>query len=192
MKFLKVMLALSSALLISGCASHYTLSYEDYFGLDSYPTYTAGMPVEMQNSQVMEKLGEAGFETNEVEKGVVVYLPPHVHFKQGGSKLGLDAREKIAEVAAEINKDYLSRRNIEVVGHTDSSGESSVNMGLSKARSEAVTQEMVFSRVDKSRLTTLWYGETQPRFKEINDDGSVNKRNRELNRRVEFIILNPA
>ena len=41
-------------------------------------------------------------------------------------------------------------------------------------------------------LITTWYGESKPRFAEFNEDGTVNQENRSLNRRVEFVILNPG
>ena len=149
------------------------------------------LSVDQQNQQAVLVFDEKGFDTEITDKGVVVYLPPTIFFAGSSSSIDLDARTKIAEIAAEINQPYLSKRIVEISGHTDSFGEEEFNFELSKKRAIAAAAELIFSNVNKTRLNTLWYGETAPRAPEINPDGSINTDNRNLNRRVEFVILNP-
>jgi outer membrane protein OmpA-like peptidoglycan-associated protein len=52
---------------------------------------------------------------------------------------------------------------------------------LSEKRAKSVSSYFISQGVDASRLTTKWYGETQPKF--ANDDAS-----RAKNRRVELGI----
>lgn len=148
------------------------------------------MSVSEQNSLAIENLGKQGFETEESEKGVIVFLPPNIYFQGSKSNISLDAREKIAQIASEVNQEYLLERSIEVSGHTDSIGAADGNMSLSKLRAEAAAEELVFSKVNRDRLKVLWFGETQPRIADpVN--GILNREDRALNRRVEFTILNP-
>ncbi len=149
------------------------------------------MSVDEQNTLAISNFGEKGFEAEQVEKGVVVYLPPEIYFNGSGAKIDLEARNKISQVAEELNKDYLLERRVEVIGHTDSTGVPENNLGLSKLRAESASGELVFSKVNASRIELTWLGDTAPRYPESNSDGSINYKNRARNRRVEFIILNP-
>ncbi len=69
-----------------------------------------------------------------------------------------------------------------IVGHTDTDGEPSANLELSKKRAQAVKTfiSKEFS-IDSGRLQTDGKGETQPIEKNTTDEGKAN------NRRVEFI-----
>lgn len=149
------------------------------------------MSVGEQNTQAMESLGKQGFETEQNEKGVVVYLPPSIFFTGSESKINLDAREKISQIANEINQDYLLNRDIEIAGHTDTSGSEELNMQISKDRALAAAGELVFSKVDRSRLVTSWFGESKPRVNDTQSNGQIDYEKAKRNRRVEFTILNP-
>ncbi len=159
---------------------------------DPEPVVAPVMSISAQNKQAVEALNAMGFETEESEQGVVVYLPPNIYFSSSSSDINLDARAKIAEIASEVNKEYLSEREIEVSGHTDSVGSNEANFATSKLRAEAATGELVFSKVALTRIKTTWFGEEQPRVEEVGADASVIEENRALNRRVEFTILNPG
>ncbi len=149
------------------------------------------MSVEAQNTLAIKNFGDKGLEAKQVEKGVAVYLPPEIYFNGSDAKIDLEARSKISQIAEELNKEYLLERRVEVIGHTDATGVPENNLGLSKLRAESAGGEMIFSKVEGSRIDLIWLGDTAPRYPEINPDGSVNYKNRARNRRVEFIILNP-
>jgi len=72
--------------------------------------------------------------------------------------------------------------DIEVQGHTDSSGADSYNQTLSERRAKAVTSYLVNRGVASARLNTVGYGETSPKYTNDTDAG------RAQNRRVESII----
>ena len=73
---------------------------------------------------------------------------------------------------------------IKIIGHTDSDGDASANLTLSKKRAEAVKMRLVYGfGISESRLSTDWKGETAPL---INNSTSEAKAQ---NRRVEFIKL---
>lgn len=82
----------------------------------------------------------------------------------------------------EMLKDEKLKR-IEISGHTDSTGPDAYNQQLSENRAKAVYNYFVANGIDQSRLTAKGFGETKPKL--ANDT----RENRELNRRVEFKIL---
>lgn len=72
---------------------------------------------------------------------------------------------------------------IEVRGHTDSMGESNYNLYLSRKRSKAVVEYLNQNGIEKSRTRYKGYGNTMPVASNNDEEG------RQLNRRVEFLIL---
>jgi len=87
------------------------------------------------------------------------------------------ALKEIASVLTE-NADV----KIQIVGHTDSDGDASANMDLSKRRAASVKAALTKEfNIDASRMDTDGKGATQPVDKNDNPAGKAN------NRRVEFI-----
>ena len=72
---------------------------------------------------------------------------------------------------------------IELGGHTDNLGQSSLNLDLSLRRVDAVKEYLVTRGIDPRRLATKGYGDTQPVAR---NDRELDRRR---NRRVEFTIL---
>lgn len=85
--------------------------------------------------------------------------------------------DKVVKVLFE-NPSYL----LEINGYTDNQGDDSANQKLSEKRAEAVKQYITKKGIDKSRLTSNGYGETNPVATNSTTKG------RQLNRRVEFIL----
>ena len=72
---------------------------------------------------------------------------------------------------------------IEISGHTDNIGSDEYNNKLSYERANAVLNYLVSKFISASRLTAKGYGKTKPIATNDTEEG------RQLNRRVEFIIL---
>ena len=97
-----------------------------------------------------------------------------------GNKMDKQAQKIEEEIP--VFKEYPDT-NILVVGHTDSVGADDYNMILSKNRAYAVTDYLSHNGVSQSRLTTNWFGETQP----LHDNKTAEGRAK--NRRVNVAIL---
>jgi len=73
---------------------------------------------------------------------------------------------------------------VEISGHTDNWGHWRYNRTLSQRRAEAVKDYLTAKGIDPRRIRAVGYGESRPIAS--NDD---EKDGRELNRRVEFVVL---
>lgn len=82
----------------------------------------------------------------------------------------------------EILKEYPDS-NILVEGHTDSAGAADYNLNLSKQRAQSVTNYLISKGIWEGRLTTNWYGLTQPKADNSTAAGKAK------NRRVELAIV---
>jgi len=85
---------------------------------------------------------------------------------------------KISDVLEKYDQTLL-----DVIGHTDSSGDTDYNQDLSVKRAKTVAQYFVNTGVKGSRINFEGRGELEP--KKENDTAA----NRRLNRRVEIDIL---
>jgi len=91
--------------------------------------------------------------------------------------------EGIQNLSRMLNNSPTMR--IEIGGHTDDLGTAEYNQVLSERRASAVKNYLVKMGGDPKRISTVGYGKTKPVV--VNDS----KENRRLNRRTEFIILQP-
>lgn len=104
-----------------------------------------------------------------------VYFETNKSAVQGTSETTLNSM-------AQILKEY-PKSNVLVEGHTDSAGPDDYNMTLSEQRATSVSDYLISQGIDKSRLTTKWYGENQP----VADNDT--KEGKAKNRRVELAIV---
>ena len=72
---------------------------------------------------------------------------------------------------------------IEIAGHTDSTGPDAYNLALSERRAQTVVAYLIRRGISKDRLAVQFFGETKPLETNETEEG------REKNRRVEFKIL---
>lgn len=70
---------------------------------------------------------------------------------------------------------------LQVEGHTDDTGAESYNQSLSQQRAEAVVDYLVTNGIDRSRLTSIGYGEASPVAANDTPQG------RASNRRVDLV-----
>lgn len=73
--------------------------------------------------------------------------------------------------------------NVEISGHTDSSGKEEANLRLSQARADAIRTYLIQKfNIPEGRITAIGYGSSKPIVEEVTES------DRQLNRRVEFQI----
>ncbi|HMT94108.1 MAG TPA: OmpA family protein, partial [Thiolinea sp.] len=102
-----------------------------------------------------------------------------VNFEKGSDQLTADSLPILDEAAATLKK--YPELKIEVDGHTDSSGDNTLNKNLSQKRAEAVKKYLTDKGVTAA-LTAVGYGEEKPVADNNSNEG------RAKNRRVELKI----
>ena len=75
---------------------------------------------------------------------------------------------------------------VQVIGHTDNTGDAGYNQGLSERRANAVADVLMNGGVAFGRIQTFGRGEDQPVASNLSEEG------RAQNRRVEIVILPTA
>lgn len=78
---------------------------------------------------------------------------------------------------------------VEIGGHTDSTGTATYNKLLSQRRADNVAAYLVSRGVDKKRVTAKGYGAEVPLAPNTKPDGADNPEGREKNRRTELKII---
>jgi outer membrane protein OmpA-like peptidoglycan-associated protein len=115
---------------------------------------------------------------------LVLTFQGDVWFDTGSAALKPGAYTEIDRVAAILNR--YPETSIRIEGHTDSTGSESFNQDLSEKRAMAVKNALLSKNVSETRLQTIGYGESKPVA------GNDTEGGRQLNRRVEIVIVPPA
>jgi len=105
----------------------------------------------------------------------------HINFQFNKATLTPKSIQTIEKVVKLLNKN--PEINIEIAGHTDSSGNSEQNLILSQKRVDSVKAKLIELQIDSSRLRAVGYGANKPL---VSND---TKENRLINRRVEFKVI---
>ncbi len=140
-----------------------------------------GNRMDRQAERIEEEI--PGAEVTRVGEGINVTFTEDqgVHFDTNKSDVKGTSASTLNSMA-DILKEY-PKTNVLVEGHTDGAGPDDYNMDLSEKRASSVTAYLISQGIDKSRLTTKWYGENQP----IGDN--TTKEGKAKNRRVELAIV---
>lgn len=104
-----------------------------------------------------------------------------LNFESGGSRLVPRSQNVVAQIAQILNQHPSVRILLE--GHTDSVGNSEINLKISQDRAQAVKEMLVNQGVDANRIEVAGRGDSQP-FAQNDTEA-----NRQLNRRIEIVVL---
>ncbi|MCH2557652.1 MAG: OmpA family protein [Alcanivorax sp.] len=131
--------------------------------------------------------GGGDYETRIIERERVVVkpvpmAPPEVlhgvNFEFDSARLTPNAKTVLREVAERLQA--YPNSEVEIGGHTDSTGSASYNQTLSERRAASVRDFLIDQGVDPGRLTAVGYGASRP----VDDNGTG--QGRERNRRIEM------
>lgn len=140
-----------------------------------------GNRMDKQAREIEKKV--PGAEVTRVGEGISVTFNKNngVYFATEKYNLNTESQKSLNKLIS-IFKDYPDT-NILVEGHTDNRGAKEYNYVLSRKRAQSVTDYLVDHDISGQRITTKWYGETQPKFDNSTAEG------RSKNRRVEIAII---
>lgn len=116
-----------------------------------------------------------------VFKGDKIEILQQVRFATGKSAILPVSFNLLQQVVDAIIKNNV--RRVRVEGHTDNRGGKAQNQVLSEDRARSVMDYLVAQGIDKERMESVGYGDSKPIAP------NLTARGRELNRRVEFIVL---
>jgi outer membrane protein OmpA-like peptidoglycan-associated protein len=139
-----------------------------------------------QVEQITQTLTQFG--ATEVEGGFKLTLPDSILFDFNSSVLRPDAAQALTLIADVLR--YFEGDQVIVIGHTDSVGSSSYNQHLSELRAQSVVDTLVTEGgIAVDRLTAEGRGADEPIAPNATPDGQDNPDGRQLNRRVEIVVI---
>src|SRR4030042_2020498 len=137
---------------------------------------------EKAKAEIDELLSQlSDLKAKQTERGIVLTIGD-VLFAFDKATLSSEAFRNVDKLA-----DFLKKhpnRSVLIEGHTDSVGSDEYNLGLSGKRADAVKNALVAKGVGEERITPKGYGKKYPVASNNTSDG------RQLNRRVEVVVLN--
>ena len=137
-----------------------------------------GNQMDKQAEEIKDKVPEAKVER--VGEGIVVELSSQILFGFDQADLSTQAKSNLDQLVNILNE--YPDTDIELQGHTDSSGSEAYNQTLSERRAGAVSSYLASRGINNTRLSTKGFGETMPKYDNDSEEG------RAQNRRVEFLI----
>ena len=111
---------------------------------------------------------------------LVVVLSQDLLFATNSTAVSGVSQNELRIVANSLNN--YPNTTVNVIGHTDSTGEAAFNQDLSQRRAQAVSSVLVGGGVSPGRIRAIGAGENQPVASNQTASG------RQANRRVEIII----
>lgn len=142
----------------------------------------ARQAAERLRAQLLEQLNRI-LETKDSPRGLIVTMAD-VLFDTGKYDLRQQTREKLARLSGII----LAHPglNLEIEGHTDSTGGDKLNQNLSEQRAAKVRTYLIEQGLSGDSITSKGFGKTMP----VADNSTA--AGRQLNRRVEIIVSGEA
>jgi len=129
----------------------------------------------------LEKIQGAQVESINDGQAIKVTFEAGILFATGKSDLNQASRTALSQFAASLQANPDT--DVEIYGHTDSTGSDAINQPLSEQRALAVKNFLINQGVASSRMVTQGFGSSQPVASNATAAG------REQNRRVEVFIL---
>jgi len=130
------------------------------------------------------KLDDFEFKNNKY----IIKINP-IFFDLNKSNIRLDAAIELEKVVEIMKKNPDLR--IELGSHTDSRAPDQYNMDLSERRAKSTLAWLVKRGVNEAAISGKGYGETQL-VNKCSNGVPCTKANHQLNRRTEFVIVNPS
>ena len=112
---------------------------------------------------------------------LIVTLPQDILFAVDSAQVNSGLRSDLLTVADSLQS--YPDTTVQIVGHTDNTGEAAYNQDLSERRANSVADVLMDGGVGFSRINTFGRGEDQPIASNLTEAGKAQ------NRRVEIVIL---
>lgn len=137
-----------------------------------------GRQMDKQAEEIEKTVPDARVER--VGEGIVVEFNSQILFGFDQSNLSADAKNNLDKLVVVLNN--YPDTDIEIQGHTDSTGSEDYNQNLSVRRATSVSGYLKQNGISGRRINTVGFGELYPKYSNDSESG------RAQNRRVEFLI----
>jgi len=143
-----------------------------------------GNALDKQEAELRQQLGNDDIQITNTGDRLIVTMPQDILFAIDSSTVQAGLRSDLLAVANSLQQ--YPNSTVQVIGHTDSTGDAGYNLGLSERRANAVADVLMDGGVAFGRIQTFGRGEDQPVASNLSEAG------RAQNRRVEIVILPTA
>ncbi len=137
-----------------------------------------GHKMDKQAEAIQESVPDAKVER--VGEGILVEFDSSILFPVNSYTLTSAANGNLDKLLIILNE--YKNTDIEIQGHTDSSGTEEYNQKLSEQRAGSVASYLLKKGIPESRVGTKGFGELSPKYDNATKEGQAQ------NRRVEFVI----
>ncbi len=143
-----------------------------------------GHNLDRQAAELQAQLNDSRIRVVNEGNQLRVVMPNGILFATDSATLRPDLVSDLRAVASNLNA--YPNSTVQVLGHTDSTGDAGYNQELSYRRADSVSAVLIGNGVNAGRIQSIGRGESQPIASNLTPEG------RQLNRRVEIVILPTA
>lgn len=140
-----------------------------------------GNNLDKQEAELRASLGNDRVTITNTGDRLIVTLPQDILFATDSFAVNNALLNDLAAVSRSLNA--YPDSTVQVIGHTDNTGDATYNQGLSERRASAVANALINSGTPAGRVVPIGRGEDAPVASNLSPEG------RAQNRRVEIIIL---
>lgn len=140
-----------------------------------------GSQLDKQAAELRNQLSSDGITITNTGTQLVVSLPQDITFATDSFAVRPALQADLRRVATHLQR--YPNSDVQVIGHTDSTGAASYNQDLSERRASAVASVIAQGGVPYNRIVTLGRGESQPIASNLTVEGKAR------NRRVDIVII---
>ncbi|KIV64442.1 OmpA family protein [Metapseudomonas otitidis] len=137
-----------------------------------------GYYVDKQEAELRRSMEGTGVQVQRQGDSINLVMPGNITFATNSADIASNFYGPLNNLASSF-KQY-NQNNIEIVGHTDSTGSHQYNVNLSQLRAQSVANYLVAQGVEPGRLSSRGMGPDQPVASNATEAG------RSQNRRVEI------
>lgn len=142
---------------------------------------SVGYYMDQQEAELRQKLAGTGVSVTRKGDDIVLNMPGNITFPTNQADINAGFYPVLDSVALVVNK--YEKTLVEVVGHTDTTGNDAINQPLSERRASSVGSYLRSQGVMPQRISTFGVGSNYPIASNGTSEG------RALNRRVEIALL---
>ena len=140
-----------------------------------------GNVLDKQAAELQKSLGNDRVTITNTGDRLIVSLPQDITFASDSATLSSGIQSDLNAVATNLQS--YPDSTVQVIGHTDSTGEAGYNQNLSVQRANSVVNVLAGAGVSFTRLQGIGRGEDLPVASNLTEEGKAQ------NRRVEIVIL---